>query len=181
MMSLFENKHVHALGAWVIVAAIILSVGFPVLSLLGASLDGQDRLSDKQDVIASLEQRVAALQTLVASEIIDAKAIEPEKGAAAQIVLASCNALAESHAKLGNTITASCQSSQTRLDDQFTVYMSEVRASGAIENLLAALDGAQLGEGRLAEFDLSTDENSSGGNLRLKVAIIGAAAAAPTQ
>jgi hypothetical protein len=181
MMALLDNKHVHALSAWVIVAAIILSVGFLVLSFFGASLDGQDRLRDKQNVIASLEQRVAALQTLVASEIIDAKAIEPEKGVAAQIVLASCNALAESHAKLGNTITAPCQSSQTRLNDQFTVYMSEVRATGAIESLLAALDDAQLGEGQLTEFDLSTDENSSGGNLGLKFAIIGAATEAPAQ
>ncbi len=181
MMSLFDNKHVHALSAWVIVAAIILSVGVPVLSLLGASLDGQSRLSDKQEIISSLEQRIRALQKPTASKMIDAKTIEPEQGAAAQIVLTSCNALAESHAKHGNMPIAPCQPSQTLLNDQFTVYMAETRASGSIENLITALDGVQLGGGRLAEFDLSTDEGSGGGILRLKFAIIGAAAEAPAQ
>ncbi len=181
MMALLDNKHVHALAAWVILAAILFSVGLPTLSLFGASLDGQAQLSNKQELIASLEQRVAALQTLLASEMIDAKTTEPEKGAVAQIILASCNTLAESHAKHGNTITAPCQLSQTQLNNQFTAYMAEIRANGSLENILAALDDAQLGEGRLAEFYLSTDETTGGGNLRLKFAIIGAAAEAPAQ
>jgi hypothetical protein len=181
MMSLLENKHLHALASWVILAVIILSVGLPILSLLDASLDSQSRLNGKKEIIASLEQRVVAFRKPAAGENITAKTIEPEKGAATQIVLASCSALAESHAKHGNTITAPCQPSQTPLGNQFTVYMAEIHASGSIENLLVALDDAQLGEGQLTEFDLSTDENSSGGNLGLKFAIIGAATEAPAQ
>jgi len=180
-MSLLENKHLHALSSWVILAAILFGVGFPVLSLLGAALEGQAQLSGKQETIKALEQRIVAFQKPVTDENITAKTIEPETGAAAQIVLASCSALADSHAKHGNTITFPCQPSQTPLDNQFTVYMSEVRANGSIENLLAALDDAQLGEKRLAGFDFSTDEGSGGGNLRLKFAIIGAPTEAPAQ
>jgi|GEM_PF-4502653 len=172
-MALLDSKHIHALASWAIFAAILFVVAFPILSIFGSSFSSQQRLSDKQNTIDALEQRVRTSQVLSTDELIAANAIEDEKGAASRIVQTSCDALAESHAKHGNVITSPCQLTQIPLDTQFTVYISEVGASGPIESLLAALDGSQPGREQLSELHLSDGEGSGAGVLRIKFAVIG--------